>query len=273
VSYKYLIPHLENEWDVYWKKTDVNKEIALTQTDGLRPIFKRYLSKKDKIIEAGCGMGKWVISLTKEGYNILGVDNNKYALEKLKSAYPKAKTKLADILKLPFANNEFDAYLSLGVVEHFENGPDLALKESYRILKKGGVALVEVPYDTPVRKIVRAIEMLIKIIKSPIRIILEFFGFRKKRKTQAMKFYEYRYSIAELLGFMNKAGYKHVVILPKDDLSSNRSIALWLDFPLLQKINGKYFELNKIGAIVKSILNLISPFTYSALIVAVGKKE
>ena len=41
-----------------------------------------------------------------------------------------------------FKNEEFDVYLSFGVVEHFEQGPIKALKEARRVLKKGGDLII-----------------------------------------------------------------------------------------------------------------------------------
>jgi SAM-dependent methyltransferase len=52
----------------------------------------------------------------------------------------------ADVLRLPLADNSVSAYLSMGVVEHFEEGPGQALREAARVLKAGGVALVSVPF-------------------------------------------------------------------------------------------------------------------------------
>lgn len=272
MSYKQYIPDIDEEWDDYWKKTSFKKELELVETDGLLPLFKKYLSKKDRTLEAGCGLGKWVIYLSQKGYNITGVDNNKYALKKLNTEYPQVKTKLANVTKLPYKNNYFDAYLSLGVVEHFEEGPQIALKEAYRVLKKSGLAIVEVPFDSPLRQVNRMLTRVIIFIKTPIRILLESVGVRKKRSPINLKFYEYRYTKTELYEFMKKAGFSEIKILPKDDLSGKRSISLWLDFPSLQKTKGKIFELNNKGIIIKKMLALLSPFTFPALVVVLAKK-
>lgn len=272
MSFKQCIPDIGKEWDVYWKKTAIEDELELTKTDGLHKIFKEHLPKKGKILEAGCGLGKWIITLSQEGYDIEGVDTNKYALQKLRKHYPRAKVQTADVRNLPYEREMFDAYLSLGVVEHFKEGPQEALREAHRVLKKGGIAFVEVPFDSPLRKITRLIDKEKLIIKTPARIFLELTDIRKKRKKMKMKFYEYRYTRKELKSFMKKAEFKEMRIFPKDDLSKKRSISLWLDYPKLQKLGGEMFELNKAGILIKRLLEQISPFTYCALIVAVAKK-
>ncbi|MCH7952002.1 methyltransferase domain-containing protein [Patescibacteria group bacterium] len=273
MSFKQFIPEIQEEWDAYWKKTSVEDELGLIKTDGLRPIFAKLLTKKGKILEAGCGLGKWIITLSRQGYNIQGVDTNQYALKKLKKHFPDAKAKIADVQDLPFPDETFDAYLSLGVVEHFEEGPEKALREAYRVLKKGGVAFIEVPFDSPLRKLARAWTRTVPVIKTPARVLLELLGVRKKKEKIKMRFYEYRYTRQELESFVKKAGFKKIKIYPKDDLSDQRSIALWLDYQKLQKSEGKMFELNKRGSLVKRMLEAISPLTYCALIVAVARKS
>lgn len=273
MSFKQFIPDIGKEWDAYWKKTSVGDELSLVKTDGLRPIFEKQLPKQGKILEAGCGLGKWIVTLSRQGYNIQGVDTNKFALQKLKNHFPKAKLEIADVRDLPFEDGTFDAYLSLGVVEHFEEGPQKAIEESYRVLKRSGIAFIEVPFDSPLRQMTRICNRFRQIIKTPVRIVLEFLGIRKKREKMRMRFYEYRYTREELESFVKKAGFKDIKIYPKDDLSEKRSIALWLDYPKLQKSSGKMFELNNLGKLIKKILEAVSPFTYCALIVAVARKQ
>jgi SAM-dependent methyltransferase len=50
----------------------------------------------------------------------------------------------ADIRKLPFADETFDYVYSMGTVEHFPDS-SRAIKEVYRVLKKGGTAIIGVP--------------------------------------------------------------------------------------------------------------------------------
>ncbi|MEM4004137.1 MAG: methyltransferase domain-containing protein [Desulfurococcaceae archaeon] len=46
--------------------------------------------------------------------------------------------------ELPFADNSFDMYTMLDVIEHLEN-PDHAIKEAYRVLKRGGFLILTTP--------------------------------------------------------------------------------------------------------------------------------
>lgn len=272
MSFKQYVPDTSEDWDTYWSQTSIQKELDLIKSDGLGPIFKKYLKKNGINIEAGCGLGKWVIGLQQKGYNIIGLDTYVKGLQTLKKHDKKLLLQAADVAKLSLKDNSIDAYISLGVVEHFEQGPQKALSEAYRVTKKGGVALIEVPYDSPLRQITRTLYQLKVLIKSPLRILVETFGLRKPRPKIKKKFYEYRYTKAELESFVKKAGFKLIETLPKDDNNQNRSIMLWSDYTWMRHPDGTLFKLNPTGSTIKKILNTISPFTYSGLIVAVCKK-
>jgi len=49
------------------------------------------------------------------------------------------KLSVADINKLPFASNTFGAVLAFGLYHNLENGLDVALRDTHRVLKKEGV--------------------------------------------------------------------------------------------------------------------------------------
>lgn len=273
--YQVFIPKSTNSsWQDYWQKSNFKRELLLCQTDGLLPILKKYFRQGQKIIEAGCGLGKWVIYFDKKGFDIIGVDNNKYVLKKLKSLYPRLKIKFASVEKLPFKENTFDFYLSLGVIEHFRDGPYKALKEAYRVLKPEGIAIIEVPFDNLQRIILRRWRNLSTILKFPAKIALEHLGLRKKRPKIKMDFYEYHYSEKELENFLVKTGFKILERFYKDDLDPKKSIGLWLDFPQLRrKITEADFDLNSFGQKLKQWYDLLNlKWFYSACVVGVVKK-
>ncbi len=61
---------------------------------------------------------------------------------------PLAKVKM-DIHQIPFDDNEFDAVLCNHVLEHVDNDI-LAMREINRVLRKGGWAIMQVPFFSPV---------------------------------------------------------------------------------------------------------------------------
>lgn len=52
---------------------------------------------------------------------------------------------VGDIHCLPFSDNAVDAIICIAVLEHVEN-PFLAMREVYRVLKRGGMAFLYVPF-------------------------------------------------------------------------------------------------------------------------------
>jgi len=70
---------------------------------------------------------------------------NQLARERL-SSYPQVSILKEDAEKVSFADDSFDAVICCEVLEHVEH-PEKAVAELYRILHKGGVALVSVPHE------------------------------------------------------------------------------------------------------------------------------
>lgn len=105
------------------------------------------------VLEAGCGLGQYVVLLRERGYQAVGAD---WAVDPLRVCRAWAKaTPLAamDLGQLGFAAGAFGAYVSLGVVEHDPSGPDRILAEAHRVLAPGGTLLVSVPYVNLVRRL------------------------------------------------------------------------------------------------------------------------
>lgn len=143
-------------WTDNWAKTEsIIESSRKAEKDHFSPFFKKYFPlPPSKILEGGCGTGKYVISYRRKGYDIVGVDFSGEAVRRIKKELGEDfQVHEADITELPFADDYFDCYYSGGVIEHFEEGPDKALKEACRVIKKGGTFLVVVPYINLIRRI------------------------------------------------------------------------------------------------------------------------
>ena len=55
-------------------------------------------------------------------------------------------------MQIDSPDNQYDAYISIGVVEHRIDGPEPFLVEANRVLKPGGIAFISVPYVNPLRR-------------------------------------------------------------------------------------------------------------------------
>ena len=104
------------------------------------------------MLDAGCGFGEWVCFLSQRGYHAEGLDFSRELISRLRASYPDLTWQNGDVRRMPYADAAFDAVISWGVVEHDEAGPDAALREFWRVLKPGGVAIVSVPLDSPAQR-------------------------------------------------------------------------------------------------------------------------
>lgn len=114
----------------------------------------RHLKKKvpgqSSVLDAGSGNGSLTIRVGQAGYRVLGIDGSEafiaYAREKAEKARLNSTVtfRQGDILQSGLENEAFEAVVSGEVLEHLEKD-DLAVREFYRVLRKGGYCIVTVP--------------------------------------------------------------------------------------------------------------------------------
>jgi ubiquinone/menaquinone biosynthesis C-methylase UbiE len=253
MSYKFLSFKTGKEHDLrQWDNRSLAGELQSFEGRTLTRIFDQFINgKKQNILEGGCGFGAWCEWFHQRGHYIIGVEYDKNIVDKAKKFKPDVAVELGDITKLNYPDNSFDAYISLGVIEHFEHGPQAALKEAYRILKPGGLAFVTTPYLTVLRR----------LLAHPIRSL--YFGIRRLRGRQNY-FWEYRFTKKELQRFLNDAGFEiiHTDIDDYENHVVNRHIGLWADWFWLRKKDGEIWELNGLGKLILKMMRLFPPSWY-----------
>lgn len=113
-----------------------------------KTVLSKYLpSSKDKrILDFGCGSGRFTSWLTKKGFEVVGVDVTKEMIYTAKKAYQDYKFILYDGNNLPFKDESFDCIISVWVLQHItvQNDFQKVAKELIRCLKPGGtICLIE----------------------------------------------------------------------------------------------------------------------------------
>lgn len=102
----------------------------------------------DKILDIGCSYGEQARMIAKLGFKVIGIDSSKKSIDKFDKLSKKiglgCKGLVGDVKKMPFKSNFFDAVIATEVFEHISN-PQVAIKESIRVLKRGGIACIAVP--------------------------------------------------------------------------------------------------------------------------------
>lgn len=108
----------------------------------IEPILEQ-LKKDDRILDAGCGKGRYLIPLLRKGYKVTGCDLALSALRELKQR--DAEVAVCEISKLPFKASAFEAVLCYGVLQHLlEEERKIAVGEMRRVMKPGGLLFLEV---------------------------------------------------------------------------------------------------------------------------------
>lgn len=230
MSYALLSPHdtTTGHQDL-WADRTVQGELEMIEGRTLAEDIKAVLPPNSRVLEAGCGLAGWVRWLDDQGHTTTGIDFEPDVVAVVNRDDPSLDVRVGDITRLDYAHDSFDAYISLGVIEHFQEGPMVALKEAYRVLRPGGVAVVTVP----------RLNVFRRLITHPLRSLY----FKVKGGGE---FWEYRYTPRELSEFLSAAGFQ-IERVSIDDYRPDdpRHIGLWADFFFL-RASGDY-RLNTLG--------------------------
>jgi len=150
----YIMENSNGEfWDSQWQQYGIEKIFtAPPRNKFVVNLSKKFLTVGSRILEAGCGMGDKVYRLDKAGYNTVGVDFASKTIDLIKQNWPHLEVYEADVRRLPFDNNSFDGYWSLGVIEHFYSGYGDVLAEMSRVIKTDGYLFLTFPYMNWIRR-------------------------------------------------------------------------------------------------------------------------
>ncbi|MBU1151270.1 class I SAM-dependent methyltransferase [Patescibacteria group bacterium] len=94
-----------------------------------------------KVLDVGCGTGRLVGDLLREGAEVYGVDVSEKMVEAAQKKFGRAKFEVADACDLPFENESFDVVVAAFLIVHLKKPEDF-FAEAYRVLRDGGVFVV-----------------------------------------------------------------------------------------------------------------------------------
>ena len=139
---------------------------------------------KENVLELGCSSG----FLTKYLGKVTAIDTSEGMLETARKKNPLAKCIPADMFELPFKDGLFDKVVTMRVWNHL-NEADLrkAIRESRRVLKKGGYLIFDAEEKSMIRR---------------------FVGFFYKMIFKPTGYTIYQYSLPELKKILWQEGFK-----------------------------------------------------------------
>jgi len=200
-------------WDEHWKSYLSPEFYQAAENGSLAPyteVFTRYLPKSGKIIEAGCGLGQYVLALQKRGYDVEGVDFSPETVAAVRAIRPDLPINVGDVCNLDVPDNTYAGYISLGVMEHRQAGPEPFLQEAYRVLQPKGVAFINVPHLHLLRK-----------IKARLGLY--------RGNVDGLAFYQYAYDDNVFEKILNEHGFKLI-----DTLSTSGRKGVKDEIPFVQ---------------------------------------
>lgn len=134
-----------------------------------RDVFTRRLPRDGVIVEAGCGNGNLIRMLANEdpeawgrfgsadmggSARVEGLDFAENVIAENRRIHPEGVYRVGDVRALPYGDGELSGYLSMGVVEHFNDGDRaIILGEAARAMRPGGVAIITVPSLSLARRV------------------------------------------------------------------------------------------------------------------------
>lgn len=241
-------------WDNHWHTQKLKEEILNCRTDQIFiPAVRKYLPTGSIILEGGCGKAKLVHALNHQGYRTTGIDFASQTMSRVHSAVPELHIVTGDLRKLPFQDNSFDGYLSVGVIEHFWEGYSQVIKEMYRTINSGGYLFVSFPHMSPLRKL--------KIYMGKYQIQTQ-----KGISGHINNFYQYVLYCEQVLGDLRKFGFELKEKILYDGIKGFKDEVSFLK-PFLQPI----YDRKKLMRLRPYLDKLLKPFSSHMMLLILQK--
>lgn len=99
-----------------------------------------------RVFDLGCGNGSVAALLSKNGYDVAGVDPSEEGIAQARATYPNLRLETGSAYEdLAKRFGRFPAVISLEVVEHVY-APRVYARRLYDLLEPGGLAILSTPY-------------------------------------------------------------------------------------------------------------------------------
>lgn len=151
----------KKNWDDFWHQKSNLAEVY-PNTDRIRVNIQKCISVENaRILEVGAGTGRDSFYMARDGATLFLLDYSMNSLELIKKAAPhreRIHILGGDAFSLPFPDQSLDVVFHQGLLEHFSKERAQAmLKEHARVLKSGGLLVVDVPQRWHVYTVIKHI--------------------------------------------------------------------------------------------------------------------
>ncbi len=140
----------KSHWDNFWSEKKAVHEVYSNEDRVLRNVSKLMDLRNKKVLEVGAGTGRDSFGMVALGASVFMLDYSMNSLHIIKNLAVEEKVEVSPVggnaFALPFPDGSFDLVFHQGLLEHFrENQASELLRENIRILRSGGLLLVDVP--------------------------------------------------------------------------------------------------------------------------------
>jgi|TARA_R110000737_G_scaffold298126_1_gene304972 tellurite methyltransferase len=127
------------------------EEIANTDIYLLDQLLKGRITPDQKILDAGCGVGRNSEYFIRHNFDLYGIDINEQAIQYAKEQivlwnphFDLERFRIADLTEIPFPDNDFDFIISSAVLHFSEDRAHFqkSFEELVRVLKPGGILFI-----------------------------------------------------------------------------------------------------------------------------------
>jgi Methylase involved in ubiquinone/menaquinone biosynthesis len=184
----------KKHWENFWSVKKHVHEVYSNNDRVLRNIRNVTDLKGKRILEVGAGTGRDSFGMVQVGASVVMIDYSMNSLRIIRDLATEEQINVyavgGNAFALPFYDETFDIVFHQGLLEHFrKKEAELLIRENVRVLKKGGLLLVDVPQRYHIYTIMKHI--LIAMNKW-------FAGWERE------------FSIGELEGFLRSIGLQPV---------------------------------------------------------------
>jgi SAM-dependent methyltransferase len=216
------------------------------------------MDKSKRAVELGAGLGRLLKHYHHQGFDVVGLERSKVAIQQLQSENLGIEIRLGDVRELPYSDSAFDVVLSFGVYHNLETGMDQSLGEAARVLQSGGRFCISTRPDN--------FEMRFN----------EWFWRWKQRRKRGSTQYFHRWLTGEreFTEMLARCG------LISERVFRARNVSLLYRLPFLRarsqseaQRRAQGYRLNIIGAALDNLLVKAMPSQFCNVLVFVGHKQ
>jgi SAM-dependent methyltransferase len=192
-------------WEHVWDEastfvTGTENDRVCENQGPLWRLMRERVSPDRLFLEAGCGPANWARYFHERGYQTLAVDFADRTVERVRKLAPQLDVRVGDVTNLPLPDGSVHSYYSGGVVEHFESGPEPALREARRVLAPDGWFFCSVPDSNVIRT-----QLSFRLNKPhPARKVWET---RVEPVPDDLAFFQYTFTRQEFIERLEAAGF------------------------------------------------------------------